>query len=168
MAGAQHKSLATVTFVHARTPAIGWGIYGYFYPYLLEAPPMHGALRHLAGKGGGVFPFFLPYLRPASSTCTAPYAPESSPVRTEGLFTHGIGLVRTGRGGEGLEMWQEGRWMRSRERRRTGQGTRRAERVALKGCAGFGKHSLPGKNQGRPGLPACLRFSTEMSDLHHF
>ena len=82
MAGAQHKSLATVTFVHAITPAIGWGIYGYFYPYLLEAPPMHGALRHPVGKGWGVFPSFLPYLRLASSTCIAPCAPEPSPVRT--------------------------------------------------------------------------------------
>ena len=113
---------------------------------------MHGALRHLAGKGGGVFPFFLPYLRPASSTCTAPYAPESSPVRTEGLFTHGIGLVRTGRGGEGLEMWQEGRWMRSRERRRTGQGTRRAERVAQ----GSGNIVCQAKIKAgrKPGLPS--------------
>ena len=76
MAGAQHKSLATVTFVHARTLAIGWGICGDFYPYLLEAPPMHGALRHPAGKGRGVFPSFLHYLRLASSTCTAPCAPE--------------------------------------------------------------------------------------------
>ena len=46
----------------------GWGIYGNFLPYLPEALPLYGPLRHPTSKGMGIFRAFYPYLL----DCTRP------------------------------------------------------------------------------------------------
>ena len=47
----------------------GWGIYGNFLPYLPEALPLYGPLRHPTSKGMGVFRDFYPYLWQTPGTC---------------------------------------------------------------------------------------------------
>ena len=46
----------------------GWGIFSYFYPYLLEASPVYNVLRYSFVKGMGIFRAFYPYLL----DCTRP------------------------------------------------------------------------------------------------
>ena len=53
----------------------GWGVFSAFYPYLLEALPLHGFLRHPLVKGWGIYGNFLPYLRTAPDPCATLFPP---------------------------------------------------------------------------------------------
>ena len=62
----------------------GWGVFSAFYPYLLEALPLHGFLRYPLVKGWGIYGNFLPYLPEALPL----YGPLRHPV------SKGMGVFR--------------------------------------------------------------------------
>ena len=64
--------------------AKGWDIYGNFLPYLPEALPLYGPLRHPVSKGWGIFSAFYPYLWQTPGTFATLFPPSKvhpSPIK---------------------------------------------------------------------------------------